>query len=66
MTTVVLPRENRESLYDVPETVKSELNIVFADSIDRVLETALTASPHAVEPILTIPSVEGVHGTIRH
>ncbi len=66
LTTVVLPRENRENLYDVPEAVKSELNIVFADGIDRVLEAALTAAPQAAEPLLTIPTVEGVHATIRH
>ena len=66
ITTVVLPKDNEESLYDVPDTVKSELNLVFANHIDRVLEIALSATPHAAEPLLSIPTVEGVHGAIRH
>ena len=63
---MILPEENRDSLYAVPSSVKDQLQIVFASSIDRVLETALTTSPRAPEPLLAIPTVESVHGTIRH
>ncbi len=64
--TVVLPKENEESLYEVPDSVKNQLNIVLAKDIDKVLQTALTAVPRTNEPLLKLPNVEGVHGTIRH
>ena len=67
VTTVILPRDNEESLYEVPETVKSQLHIVFADTVDTVLNHALTAAPGLPlpEPIL-VNTTEGLHGAIRH
>jgi ATP-dependent Lon protease len=65
VTTVIIPKENAESLYEVPDTVKSELNIVFAETIDTVLNTALTVMPSS-EPMIPLNAVEGMHGTIRH
>jgi ATP-dependent Lon protease len=50
LSTVILPRRNEADLDDLPDEVRSELNFVFAESIDDVLETA-------VERVLT-PQVE--------
>ncbi len=65
VTTVILPAENRENLFDVPDSVKAGLKIIFADDIDRVLSHALTIVPEP-QPHLPINDVEVVHGTIRH
>jgi ATP-dependent Lon protease len=54
LKTVILPRRNEADLEDLPEDVSSELNFVFVDSIDDVLETA-------VERLLT-PQGEIIEG----
>lgn len=40
--TVILPRENRKDLEDIPADVRRQMRFVFADRIERVLKTALT------------------------
>jgi ATP-dependent Lon protease len=42
--TVVVPEKNKKDLVDVPRKVQRELTIVFADTMDIVLETALIVS----------------------
>lgn len=39
--TVILPEENRKDLEEVPKTVRKDLNVVFANHMDRVIHTAL-------------------------
>ncbi|MFA9381414.1 MAG: S16 family serine protease, partial [Acetanaerobacterium sp.] len=39
--TVVIPDENRPDLDEIDETVKNNLNFVFAEDIDTALKTAL-------------------------
>jgi len=39
---VVLPKENKKNLEDIPSSVKKDLEIVFAETIDDVLAVALT------------------------
>lgn len=41
--TVLVPRDNEGDLDDVPESVKSKLNIIVVDTIEDVLEHALAA-----------------------
>jgi ATP-dependent Lon protease len=41
LSTVILPRRNEADLDDLPEEVKSELNFVFVETIDDVLEIAV-------------------------
>ena len=41
--TVLVPRANEGDLDDVPESVKSKLNIIIVDTIEDVLEHALSA-----------------------
>lgn len=45
ITTVLIPEKNRESLYDVPASVKEALTIVFVSNAEEVLANALTAVP---------------------
>ena len=39
--TVIVPEKNSKDLVDVPRKVQREVTIVFADTMDTVLETAL-------------------------
>ena len=43
LRTVILPRENRKDLEEIPAQVKKELRFVFVDSIDETLKAALKA-----------------------
>ena len=45
LLTVILPRRNEADLEDLPDEVKQELNFVFVDTIDNVLETAVEPQP---------------------
>ena len=38
---VILPKRNAKDLIDVPKRARSELQLVFAEHIDQVLEVAL-------------------------
>ncbi|MFI4889444.1 MAG: endopeptidase La [Steroidobacterales bacterium] len=42
--TVILPARNRRDLEDIPDSVRSRLEFVWAETIDDVLERALEAS----------------------
>jgi ATP-dependent Lon protease len=47
--TVILPARNRRDLDDIPESVRSQLEFVWADKIDDVLARALKPNePHRV------------------
>ena len=39
--TIILPKENEKHVNKIPKSVKSKLNLIFADKIDKVLENAL-------------------------
>ena len=39
--TVILPAKNRKDLEEVPDTVRKDVKLVFADHMDKVLNTAL-------------------------
>ena len=39
--TIILPKENEKNANKIPKSVKSKLNLIFADRIDTVLENAL-------------------------
>tara|TARA_Y100000782_G_scaffold41136_1_gene45713 strand:+ start:142713 stop:145160 length:2448 start_codon:yes stop_codon:yes gene_type:complete len=47
--TVLIPIENKKDLEDIPENVKSQLEIVICEHIDQVLEKALESQPKAVK-----------------
>lgn len=39
--TVILPKDNKKDLEDIPKSVLKDLNFVYADNLDDVLRTAL-------------------------
>jgi ATP-dependent Lon protease len=43
--TVILPRRNQKDLVEVPDDVTEKLEIVFADSVEEVIEAALEPAP---------------------
>ena len=52
ISTVILPRDNEKDLKDVPEEVRSDLEFIYVDTMDEVLEHAL------VEPLSPLPEFE--------
>lgn len=50
LKTVVLPKENKKDLEEVPEKVKKEINFVFVSSLDEVLKVALQKPLHIKTP----------------
>jgi len=44
LKTIILPKENRKDLEDVPKEVLKELRFVFVSHMDDVLKIALTKS----------------------
>jgi len=45
LKTVILPQRNEADLDDLPEDVREELNFIFVERIDQVLEAALRPQP---------------------
>ncbi len=43
--TVVLPKLNEKDIVEVPEKVRKDIELIFTDNIDEVLEVALTEKP---------------------
>lgn len=39
---IILPKANQKDLKDIPETVRSELDVVFVETIEEVLQAVLT------------------------
>ncbi len=63
--TVIIPKDNKKDLVDIPTAVKDDLKIVFAGHIDEVLKEAL-AFPNkkkefVARPHLTLPKEENVN-----
>ena len=44
---VILPKRNEADLEDLPEEVRKELNFIFVDTVDQVLESALEPASKA-------------------
>jgi ATP-dependent Lon protease len=44
LTTIILPRRNEADLDDVPEDIRQEMTFHLAETIDEVLEYALSSS----------------------
>ncbi|MGP1252984.1 MAG: endopeptidase La [Kiloniellales bacterium] len=47
--TVLIPGENEKDLADIPDNVKTQLEIIPCTMIDQVLDVALTEKPAAIE-----------------
>jgi len=58
---VILPRDNEKDLADVPENLRNQMKLHFADTMDDVLPIALERPlPEVVEEIATNPSLATV------
>ncbi|MDP1710050.1 MAG: endopeptidase La, partial [bacterium] len=45
LTTIIVPKENKKDMDDIPEAVKKDIRFVFAEEVEDVLKVALTAWP---------------------
>jgi len=63
--TVLLPEKNREDLFDVPQTVKDALRIVYVSTADEVLAEALAVKPNWLPNTIPVRE-EAAHGAVRH
>ena len=63
---VVLPKANREDLFDVPADIKGALKIDYAETVDDVLRVALTMHPHGMESMIALPGLDMTHEAVRH
>jgi ATP-dependent Lon protease len=45
LTTIIVPKENKKDLEDIPEAVKKDIKFVFAEEIHDALELALATWP---------------------
>ncbi|MDJ0609156.1 MAG: endopeptidase La [Kiloniellales bacterium] len=61
LKTVLIPKENEKDLADIPDNVKRGLKIIATDSVDEVLQHALTEKPTAIDwsdpdPVEPVPT----------
>jgi ATP-dependent Lon protease len=71
--TVLIPEENAKDLQDIPENVKSQLEIIPVKWIDKVLELALAGKPQPLpeeevkaEPPKAVEPVAAVEAATKH
>jgi ATP-dependent Lon protease len=53
--TVIIPSENEKDLEEIDQTVRSALNFVTTDHVDKILDTVLIRTAVPEEPIQRIP-----------
>jgi ATP-dependent Lon protease len=59
ISTVMLPARNRKDLPEIPKEVRKQLNLVFVETMDEVLDEALIVTK-AEKPLVPEGSVSGV------
>jgi ATP-dependent Lon protease len=60
LTTIIVPKDNKKDLDDIPAQVKKDIQFVFAEEVSDVLKVALTAWPTKVKRAKFIPISEGL------
>lgn len=45
LTTIILPKENKKDMEDIPTNIKKDIKFVFADNIDQALKVSLKSWP---------------------
>jgi len=62
INTVIIPKSNKDDLEELSEKVRRRMQIVFADTLDQVIETALAtppgASKHPRKPVGSAPDAK--------
>ena len=67
ISTVLLPMKNKDDLFDVPESVRSALDIRFVENADEVLKEALSRQPEMFIPSQAASMAVGEnHAAICH
>ena len=51
LKTIIIPKENKKDLEDIPENVKKDIKFVFVEKVDEVLGTALKLWPPKLKKI---------------
>jgi ATP-dependent Lon protease len=69
--TVLIPKDNEKDLAEIPDNVKKGLNIIAVNTVDEVIEHALTRKPKAIEWIeeevpVTKPGEDQIGGVVTH
>jgi len=70
--TVLIPAENEKDLADIPENVKSQMEIIPISTMDEVLAKALTRAPVAIEwseadaPPVSVPDDGDLEAVLTH
>ena len=41
INTIILPKENKKNVDEIPSSIKGKLNLIFADNVEEVLQNAL-------------------------
>jgi ATP-dependent Lon protease len=59
---VLIPEENEKDLADIPDNVKSALEIIPVNTVDEVLAKALTRMPVAIEWTEPTPVAVAIDG----
>ena len=49
LTTIILPKENKKDMEDIPANIKKDIKFVFADNLDPVLSQALKSKPKVLK-----------------
>lgn len=60
--TIILPKDNKKDLEDIPKSVTRDLTFHFVEHMDEVLKIALT-KPLSVERVRSIPARPALHLT---
>jgi len=55
--TVVLPRDNKKDLEEIPVNVKGKMQFILVDQMDEVLNAVLLDKPFAMEDLGDLPAV---------
>lgn len=55
--TLLLPKDNKKDLDDIPKKVKDKVKFILVDHMDEVLETALTEKEYRTEGLDAVPPV---------
>lgn len=55
--TLLLPKDNKKDMDEIPKKVKDKISFILVDHMDEVLETALTEKEYGPEGIGPIPPV---------
>ncbi len=64
LKTIIMPKENKKDLEDVPKEVTKDLKFVFVSNLDEVLKVALTKPLPGNQETLVEPKNLPIHNTV--